>query len=243
MQWLLSLRSGALGHAGFTVCGPRAQLPCGMWNPPGHLATREVPVFQNVPEVPHEAVTKTVLIRQNREYFCLLQIKTQGPGSGSSQKRPWLRGTLLREPWRGWTGPSLLLPAASAAPFLCGSAPAPLVLQRGFPGSVSSRRCCGASSGAGASVTAVGADRGVCCAAAVMEGCACTCHRRGPGRGPRQLGLRALLQRVRRGGAEVGAQLPDSPALLPAAPHACPPAVLRGLTLGWLVLHFEMVCP
>ena len=31
------------------------------------LATREVPVFQNVPEVPHEAVTKTVLIRQNHE--------------------------------------------------------------------------------------------------------------------------------------------------------------------------------
>ena len=31
------------------------------------LATREVPVFQNVPEVPHEAVMETVLIRQNHE--------------------------------------------------------------------------------------------------------------------------------------------------------------------------------
>ena len=40
-----------------------------MWNPPGHLATRGVPVFQKVPEVPREAVTKTVLIRQNHEYL------------------------------------------------------------------------------------------------------------------------------------------------------------------------------
>lgn len=51
---------------------------------------------------------------------CLLQIKTEGPGSGSSQKHPWLRGTLLREPW--WGGTGRVRPfssrAASAAPFV-----------------------------------------------------------------------------------------------------------------------------
>ena len=75
------LQSTALGHAGFSVWGVR--LSC-LWHVESswtrdracapalagilyHLATREVPVFQNVPEVPHEAVMETVLIRQNHE--------------------------------------------------------------------------------------------------------------------------------------------------------------------------------
>ena len=69
VRWLLSLQSSGSGARRLHSLWPRAQVPCGMWTPAGHFATREVPVFQKVPEVPHEAVMKPVLIRQNHEYL------------------------------------------------------------------------------------------------------------------------------------------------------------------------------
>ena len=134
--------------------------------------------------------------------FCLLKIKTQGPGSGNSQKRPWLRGTLLREPW----GMGRIRPWHLLLGSCCGSAGTSGPAAAGSL-SVSSRRCCGASSGPECPSWMWVLTWGF----AVMEGCACTCYRRGPGQGPRPLGLRELLQRARRGGVEIGAQLSDSP--------------------------------